>query len=212
MDENEETSRDDRRRDVLSEALLAAAFDGFTRASLEESAGGAGEAATLFPRGVSDLLRFWSAETDKAMIARTEEPDFAEMKIREKVPALVLARLDYLRSDKEAARRAAAWLALPMNAPLAHELSWAAADAKWRALGDKSLDFNYYSKRAILSGVWTATMARWFGDDDPQEEATKAFLAARIDNVMQFEKFKARAKPPFDVDDLIGALSRWRYR
>ena len=61
-------------------------------------------------------------------------------------------------------------------------------------MGDASTDFNFYSKRAILSGVLSATFARWLGDDSDDEAATKAFLAARIDNVMQFEKLKARVR------------------
>ena len=35
---------------------------------------------------------------------------------------------------------------------------------------------------------------RWFNDTSEDEKATEEFLAARIENVMQFEKFKAKAK------------------
>ena len=35
---------------------------------------------------------------------------------------------------------------------------------------------------------------RWFNDTSDDEKATDEFLAARIENVMQFEKFKAKAK------------------
>jgi len=35
---------------------------------------------------------------------------------------------------------------------------------------------------------------RWFNDTSEDEAATDAFLTDRIENVMQFEKFKAKAK------------------
>ncbi|MEM6390832.1 MAG: COQ9 family protein, partial [Pseudomonadota bacterium] len=66
------------------------------------------------------------------------------------------------------------------------------ADRIWIALGDTSQDVNWYSKRAILSGVYGSTLLYWLGDETPAAEATWAFLDRRIAGVMQFEKFKAR--------------------
>ncbi|MBC7770526.1 MAG: COQ9 family protein, partial [Phycisphaerales bacterium] len=87
------------------------------------------------------------------------------------------------------------------------------ADRIWRALGDTSTDENFYTKRTILSGVLASTYARWFSDDSPDHEATWAFLDARIENVMQFEKFKARLKPLSErVQSAVGIAARFRYR
>ena len=92
-------------------------------------------------------------------------------------------------------------------------LVYRSVDAMWRAAGDVSTDFNFYSKRAILAGVYTATVMRWFTDDTPEESATDEFLAARIENVMQFEKLKAKvktqtAKLPSLADILSGLSAR----
>jgi ubiquinone biosynthesis protein COQ9 len=67
----------------------------------------------------------------------------------------------------------------------------------WRAAGDTSTDFNFYTKRGILAGVYTSTLMRWFNDASEDESGTHAFLDARIENVMQFEKFKAGMKSRF---------------
>jgi ubiquinone biosynthesis protein COQ9 len=136
----------------------------------------------------------------------------AGLKIREKVALGVEARIAFLRPDKEAARRAAAFLALPPHAPAGARLVWNAADAIWRAMGDPSTDFNFYSKRAILSGVISSTMARWFADDGEGETETKAFLRARIENVMQFEKLKAKVRDTgFDPAGMWSWLAKIRY-
>jgi ubiquinone biosynthesis protein COQ9 len=97
-----------------------------------------------------------------------------------------------LAPNKEAARRAAALLSLPMNAALGARLMYRTVDAMWRAAGDTSTDFNFYTKRGILAGVYGSTAMRWFTTED--EAVVDAFLAARIENVMQIEKFKAKAK------------------
>ena len=212
-----ESPFDPARDAILAKALKSAAFDGFTPLALARAALSAGrskaELAAAFPGGAIDLLRWWSVRADDAAALSAGERREPPMKIREKVAAGVSARLAFLRPHKEAARRAAAYLALPHNAPEAARLVWASADAIWRAIGDPSTDFNFYSKRAILSGVLSSTFARWLADDGEDEAATHAFLAARIDNVMQFEKLKARVRDSgFDPEGMFGWLAKMRYR
>jgi ubiquinone biosynthesis protein COQ9 len=204
------------RESILSEVLKAAAFEGFTPVSLARAAASAGQTkaslAAAFPAGATDLLAYWSSQADAAAATAIGFPHSPPLKIREKVARGIEARLDYLRPHKEAARRAAAFLALPHNAPHAARLVWASADAIWRAMCDPSTDFSFYSKRAILCGVLSATFARWLGDDSEDEAATKAFLAARIDNVMLFEKLKARVRDSgFDPEGMFGWLAKMRY-
>lgn len=201
---------------ILAEALDAAAFDGFTAGMLDRAAAAAGasgaECAAAFPAGPIDLVDYWSAKADEAAAAAIRAAAPGRPKVRDLVALGVEARLAYLRPHKETARRAAAFLALPFHAPAAARLTWNTADAIWRAMDDPSTDFNFYSKRAILSGVLTATLARWFADDGKDEAATKAFLRARINNVMQFEKLKAKIRDRgFDPEGMFGWLAKMRY-
>lgn len=212
----EDDGFEDARGKVLRAMLEAAPFEGWTPVSMRRAAAAAGidraSLAAAFPGGVGDVLDCWSMRADSAMRAAMTAEALAGLRIRQKVAFALLARLDHLRPDKEAARRAAATLALPLFAPLAARLVWRTADAVWRALDDKSTDFNFYSKRAILAGVWTSTLARWFADDSADEAPTRAFLDARIDNVMQIEKLKAKARDSgFDVEGMFGWLARKRY-
>lgn len=204
------------RRAILAEALALAPFEGWTSAMLARAAKTTridpATTKAAFPGGAGDLLRLWSAETDAAMGQAMAGPDFAGLKVREKVAFALRARLDALRPHKEAARRGAASLALPVHGLLGARLAWKTADAVWRAMGDKSTDFNFYSKRAILAGVWTSVFARWLADDSEGEAATRAFLDARIENVMQFEKVKARARElGLDPEKPITWLAKLRY-
>ena len=199
------------RRLVLAHALGAAAFDGFTALSLrragQEAGAEAGALAAAFPRGPADLVAFWSREADRAAAAGVGEGG-----VRQRVTNAILARLDYLRPHKEAARRAAAFLALPHHSAEGAQLLWATSDAIWRALGDLSTDSNYYTKRASLSAVLASTMARWLADDSDADEATRDFLAARIENIMQFERAKKKIRDlGVDPGGMFGWLGRLRY-
>jgi ubiquinone biosynthesis protein COQ9 len=203
-------------RAILKAMLARAPFEGWTDAALAAAARDAGVGrpalAAAFPKGAADALRAWSMEADAAMAAAMTGPALKGLKIREKVAFAVRARLAALKPHKEAARRAAATLALPLYAPLAADLAWKTADAIWRGLGDKSTDFNFYSKRGMLTGVWLSTLAFWLADDSGDETNTNVFLDARIENVMQIEKAKQEMrKMNIDLKKPLEWLARLRY-
>ncbi|HEX2594244.1 MAG TPA: COQ9 family protein [Rhizomicrobium sp.] len=180
---------------IVDAALPHVPFDGFTDKVLETAAKEAGAdkdtLKRLFPEGALSLVEACSDFADGEMEKRLAALDLKAMKIRERIATAVLTRIDVLRPQKEASRRAMAFLSLPPHIPLATKLLYRTVDAMWRAAGDTSTDFNFYTKRGILAGVYSATLVRWFNDTTEDESATREFLAARIDNVMTFEKFKA---------------------
>jgi len=186
------------RQAVLDAALVHAAEDGFSERTLTRAATDAGVDCEvvlhLFPDGPASLVAFLSEQTDADMEKRLAAQELAGMKVRERITTAVLTRLEILKPHKEAARRAAAFLMMPANAALGMKLVYQTVDAMWRAAGDTSTDFNFYTKRAILAGVYTTTLMRWFTDKTTDEAETRTFLDARIGNVMQFEKFKAEMK------------------
>jgi ubiquinone biosynthesis protein COQ9 len=187
--------------DELAEALAPllgghAAFDGWTPRALEMAAAELGvpaeRARIAFPGGAMAMIDAWFDWVDRDMAAAFPLERIAAMKVRDRIGALVLHRLRTLRPQKEALRRAMATMAMPQNAPAATRLAWRSADRIWRLAGDTATDYNHYSKRAILIGVYGSTTLVFLDDDSDDLAATRAFLDRRIANVMQFEKAKAR--------------------
>jgi len=184
---------------ALLEAVLPhVPFDGWSSTSLkrgvENSDLPTGAEELYFPGGPLEMIKFWNTEMDKAAEADLDELDLAKMRIRDKVTAGVLARLYAIGPHEEAARRAISRTALPDGLMHGPKILWAAADTIWRAIGDTSTDINYYSKRTTLSAVISTSLAAWLTDDDPDKTKARAFLDARIENVMQFEGAKYKAK------------------
>jgi ubiquinone biosynthesis protein COQ9 len=194
----------------------AAAFDGFTPLAVAGAARSAGVdpdvAQLAFPGGAADMVDAWFAHVDAAMLARLPADQLAAMKIRDRITALVEARLAILAPARESLRRALAVLALPTNVPLAARLGWRAADAMWAAAGDTATDFNHYSKRAILGSVYAATMAVFLNDESEGYADTRAFLARRIAGIMRFEGWKhRRAATKLERPSLSRFIGRLRY-
>lgn len=116
------------------------------------------------------------------------------MKIRDRIRTAVRCRLEANSAHREAIRHALAVLASPLAGSLGARLLYRTVDAIWYAAGDTSTDFNFYTKRGILAAVYSSTLLFWLADRSPQSADSWAFLDRRIDNVMQFEKLKARLK------------------
>lgn len=195
---------------VLDEALKLAPTRGWGQATLLAAAKArglsAGDAELLFPNGPKDLAALLSRRHDAVALAAL--PDPATLKIRERIRAAVVARLDAVQVDREAVRRWAGFLALPTNLPLALRLLWDSADGLWRWAGDTATDENHYTKRAILSGILIQVTAL---DLQLGRVEALAALDARIQNVMDFEKWKAGFKPSDLAKDFVGALAKVRF-
>lgn len=193
-----------------------AAFDGWNARALGAAAIEAGVdpgvASLAFPGGAVDMIDAWFAHVDAETAQRLPPETLGAMKIRQRITALVETRLAIVGPHKEALRRALAILAMPRNAPRGVKLGWRAADHMWRLAGDTATDFNHYTKRLTLGAVYASTIAVFLDDDSEGNADTHAFLARRIENVMQFEKAKAGWKARREhTPSLVRFIGRLRY-
>lgn len=184
--------------DALLDAVLPhVAFDGWTAEAVEAARSDLGisaaEVDAVAPRGALDLAVAYHRRGDRAMVDRLQATDLSQLRFSERVATALRFRLEAM-SDREAVRRATTLFSLPMHSAEGAKLIWETADHVWTALGDTSEDGNWYSKRAILSGIWGATVLYWLGDDSPDYANTRDFIDRRIENVMQFEKLKGQLR------------------
>ena len=182
---------------LLDAALPHVPFDGWTNTSFDAALTDTGIDPTfahaLCPRGAVDLALAFHLRGDAAMSARIKTADFGAMRFRDRIAAAVRYRLEDVQ-DKELVRRGVTLFALPQYAGDGARAIWNTCGLIWEALGDTSDDVNWYTKRATLSAVYSATVLYWLGDQSPGHQATWDFLDRRIDNVMQIEKLKASVR------------------
>ena len=191
----EDLTLDEVRTRIAADIAANAAFDGWDDAARDLAAEMAGIdrdiAALAFPGGAVDMIDAWFAAIDAAMIDALPDATFATMKIRQRITAMVEARLAAAAPLRESLRRAVSILAMPQNVARGAALGWRTVDLIWARAGDTATDYNHYTKRGILFAVYAATVTVFLDDDSEQHADTRAFLARRIDGIMRFEKAKA---------------------
>ncbi len=185
------------RKDALLLAMLPnVPFDGWTRAGMRAAAERAGidigELPLLFPGGVRDVAAWFSHWADRQTLDALKRRRLDTMKIRQRIAAGVLTRLDILLPHREAMRRSLTLFATPLNLPQGAKLLYDTVDTIWHAAGDRATDFNFYTKRGLLAGVYAATTLYWLDDRSAGTEATAAFLERRLAEVLAIPKLRGR--------------------
>jgi ubiquinone biosynthesis protein COQ9 len=199
---------------LLDQAIRIAPNEGWT-SRMSRLAGRAagfsdGETELLLPRGPADLAALLSRRHDARALLTLQAVDPGKLKVRERISQAVEARIDAAGADEAAARRCCGWLALPPNLVLGGQLAWESADVLWRWAGDTATDENHYSKRALLAGILTGAIAIRL---NAGRGAAVRFAGRRIDDVMRFETYKAKAgvDPQALMHKAAAALGRLRY-
>jgi len=193
-----------------------AAFDGWTIAAVDSAADQVGidraQARLAFPKEAAAMIDCYIRGVDAAMEAHFSPERVRAMKVRDRIRAMIWHRLETMAPAREAVRSALSILAMPQNLPIALKAGWRSADHMWRIAGDDSTDYNHYSKRLILSGVYGSTLIAWLDDRSQGWTETGAFLDRRLADVMRFEKWKAGlAGNDLHRPSLTRFLGRLRY-
>ena len=197
--ESKSTTPDKARDAILAASLSHVVFDGWSAKALAAGARDSGAGPTglarAFPGGARDAALHFGAWADHRMqtaIGNTFRR--RPLRTHEKIALALKARLRILAPHREAVRRLLAFLARPGNAGAATTMLWRSADAVWRLAGDTSTDFNYYTKRVLLAGVYASTLLFWLDDASEDLAATDAFLERRIADVMKIFALRGRIR------------------
>lgn len=188
----------DKKENILKQLLKQVVFDGWTNKSLEKASEAAGFDIKYgyieFPNGIADAAEYFIKSNDAEMEKKLKKSGLEKMKIRERIATAVLTRLRLYENHREAVRKLVAFYALPQNAGKAVSNISNTVSKMWYAAGDTSSDFNYYTKRFLLAGVYSSTLLYWLNDDSDKFRNTEDFLRRRIDDVMKIQKIRGKAE------------------
>lgn len=198
-------SREEKKDAIVQAAATHVAFDGWGEAALAAGAEDVGydadTAKRLFPEGAVDAIAHFATISDREMIKAMEAADLNNMRVRDRVIFGVRARLEFLMPHREAVRAGLGVLSNPLHAMLMANITHTTVDHIWYMAGDRSADFNYYTKRGLLAPVYGATVLYWLNDQSEGCEDTWDFLVRRIDDVLKIPPMKAKVMNA--LDDLM---------
>lgn len=166
-------------------ALPHVVFDGWSMKALRQAAADEGLDASLAERafmgGPLAAVEHFIALADRLMADDVATVDLAAMRVSDRVFKIIEVRLVRWAPHREAIRRALAVLAL--NPLAAARATGRTADAIWRLAGDASADFSWYTRRATLAAVYSATTLYWLEDASDDLADTWVFLRRRLGDI-----------------------------
>ena len=188
---------------AVDKALKHVVFDGWTdqtfkkvclELALTEDVG-----RQLFPRGGVDMAIAFHERDDDRFLKDflTSDLNKNTLRTRDRIEAAISARIEIAAINKESVKRSIALLTTPFYFSDGTKALWNSADKIWISIGDKSNDLNWYSKRLILSSIYSAVMIFWIEDNSEHFLETKDFIKRRITDVMAIERVKANLKKSF---------------
>ncbi len=194
MDMDEITARKDR---LIDASLMHIPFDGWSETALDmaadESEGDKQVWRVLFDNKISNAFAHYNQRADRMMaeafyhwLDASDVPQPVHIKIRQ----LIVIRLEAARLHKEVVRKSLSYLSRPEHVKLAATSLYRTIDEMWRCAGDSSTDYNFYTKRATLSAVYSATLLAFLADDTEDMSKTKAFLDRRLADIAKIPAIK----------------------
>jgi len=184
----------ERKDRLILAALGHVPFDGWSLGALRRGASESGldegEVELLFPYGRRQVIEHFADLADRYLVEDLDCTDIGSLRIRERIAAVVRTRLERWTPHREALRQAVGLSLLPGGMKDTLGNLFKTVDIMWKAAGDRSTDYNYYSKRGLLAGVYSSTVLFWLNDRSSNCSETWAFLDRRIEDVMKLGHVK----------------------
>ena len=146
--------------------------------------------SVLFPQGYQDLLKLYLYESEISFFKSASNLNIKNLKTNKKIVSIILLRFKKNLLEKQLVKRTFYFLMLPQNITLCLSTIYRTVDNIWYLAGDKSTDYNFYTKRFILACVYYSTLIYWLKITDNNLEKTKKFIEKSIKNTSIIPKLK----------------------
>jgi ubiquinone biosynthesis protein COQ9 len=143
----------------------------------------------LFPNGRVEVLEFFRDYIDEIMLRRINKKLVNINSITAKIYESIKIRLEILDIHRMIIPKIISFYSMPWNHFKLYPYTWKSMNLIWRvAGGDKSTDFNYYTKRGLLTGVYWSTILYWLQDESLNYQSTHDFLQRELNLVVKIGK------------------------
>ena len=180
---------------IISNMLRHVPEHGWTiealRLAVVDTGYGEGDEYRVFSGNIDRVIEYYLTMIDRQMEDRLNEIDLSSMRIKDRVATAIMVRLHLLEDHKESVQKSLTYLATPIRNTIAMKSLYNTVNSIWYAAGDNSTDFNFYTKRTLLGGVYSATLIYWLKDTSEGAISTRAYLSRRLDQVMMIPKIKS---------------------
>ena len=147
------------------------------------------ELAYYYPNGYKDILKFSLDEINYSLEKIISKTNIINLPLNKRIKKILMTRLEILNKDKKFFNKTFNHLILPQNTKILTKSLYKSVDTMWYLAGDNSTDFNFYTKRLILSGIYVSTLLIFFNKNI--EEAEKN-IDRSLKRISKLPKLKER--------------------
>jgi len=185
-----------KRLEVLKFAKIFVSEKGLTKNSLENISKIYGidinETELLFPEGNIDLIKFTLDQLNKELEEYCRKIDLIRLPVHKRIKKVLLSKISLMNKNKLFYRSIFFNLLLPKkNFSLSSQL-YNSVDQIWFIAGDSSTDFNFYTKRLILSVIYSRIMLYFFNNNNQQD--LENILDESLKKVSKIPEIKSKFK------------------
>ena len=146
----------------------------------------------LFPQGNIDLIKFALEQLNNDLEVYCRQIDLIRLPIHKRIRKVLLSKISLMNKDKLFYRSIFLNLLIPKkNFSLSSQL-YNSVDQLWFIAGDSSTDFNFYTKRLILSGIYSRVMLFFFNNNNQEE--LENILDESLKRVSKIPEIKSKLK------------------
>ena len=185
-----------KRQEVLRLAKGFVSENGLTKNCLENISKKYGlnndETDLLFPQGNIDLIKFALGQLNNDLEVYCRQIDLIRLPIHKRIRKVLLSKISLMNKDKSFYRSIFLNLLIPKkNFSLSSQL-YSSVDQLWFIAGDSSTDFNFYTKRLILSAIYSRVMLFFFNNNNQKE--LENILDESLKRVSKIPEIKSKLK------------------
>ena len=148
------------------------------------------ELKNFFENDLVNIIKAFNDYLDDKMEDSFSKTKKNKQRTPEKIKSLILNRISASLDFKDGIVSSLGFMSLPQNSKSSLKMLYNTCDRIWRVSGDQSTDFSFYTKRLILSGVYSSTLMYWIQDDTGDLKNTEDFLNRRLEDVSKIGKAK----------------------
>ena len=146
-----------------------------------------------FPKGYESLNKELNSFINSMMVKSKKPNNFKKLRLNEKIKYFVIKRLQV--TDEIFDLKKLAKINLKSKSPNnSLKILFNISDEIWFLAGDKSLDFNFYSKRFILMNIYLNSFLYLISQKNIDLISIENFVEKQIKAVLTFGKLKSKFK------------------
>ena len=177
---------------ILNKTKEIVKADGWSRNIIDkliEDGVNKSELIIIFKNDYKKLLGYFLEEINQLLELKVKKINIINFPVNIRIKKILLSRIQILNEDKIFYKKTFDHLLLPQNIKILKKSLYKSVDTMWYLAGDTSTDFNFYTKRIILGGVYTNAIFTFFNNDIEQAEVS---IDKNLKKISKLPKLKER--------------------